>query len=348
MGAEAIVAAAPATPPPAEAAAAAAEPDLPPGPSFVVDVPPPMHGATPPARLREQPPKLITLSNAVAAVTYLSSFPLLGYGVWLLATRDLNCEGLLLPADGPGSSSVINYRAGFGAALLVAFAASCFFAYGGAKVLHPGAAALACLLVVMLVLGVVFLGSFAMESRGVPFSPMWVRTRVAREDTWAEVRTCLHKSRVCRDMAFRTIELSPDKFKEEDLPPIESGCCKPPELCGMEYVNATYWNRPRDENPPPNGTYAGGGGGSYLTSYATTTTTTATGNSSANPKTFGDCLSYSNVETQLCYECQSCKEGFIKSVNAHWKKLGEFLISMSVILLTVHAVRFVVTMITRE
>lgn len=71
------------------------------------------------------------------------------------------------------------------------------------------------------------------------------------------------------------------KLNADSYPsPIQSGCCKPPLSCGYAYVNATYWiwngNMIRSADP--------------------------------------DCYSWSNEQTRLCFDCNSCKAGVLENL----------------------------------
>lgn len=65
---------------------------------------------------------------------------------------------------------------------------------------------------------------------------------------------------------------------------LQSGCCKPPTLCGYTFVNPTYWTGPN--------------------------------NTAADL----DCLMWSNEQTQLCYACESCKAGLLASLRSEWRR----------------------------
>lgn len=67
-----------------------------------------------------------------------------------------------------------------------------------------------------------------------------------------------------------------------------------------------------------------------------------------NPNTYGDCQAWSNDLTYMCYDCQSCKQGFLSTIHHEWRSHGIFMITMSVILLCVHTPRFIMAMIQRN
>ncbi|KAL2502359.1 Tetraspanin-15 [Forsythia ovata] len=108
-------------------------------------------------------------------------------------------------------------------------------------------------------------------------------------------------------MESRRIVASPRWFE------LKSGCCTPPTICEMEFVNATYWRRGNIEID------------------------------STIPYD-RDCDIWQNDESMLCYDCNACKDGFVRTLEAKWLKLGTFLSVMSLLLMISHLLLFVATM----
>nr|XP_010914294.1 tetraspanin-15 [Elaeis guineensis] len=157
------------------------------------------------------PAKIVGL---LAIFVYFLSLPILGFGIWLLATREYECENLLqMPA----------MRIGIGVGLLFLFVISNLVVYHGRGVLIPGHTILSIALVVMLMVGLSLVGMYRMEARGVPASPMWLRERVARGDTWNNIKTCLYDNSVCAELTYKTIQLTSYEFSMKKLSAIESG-----------------------------------------------------------------------------------------------------------------------------
>lgn len=69
---------------------------------------------------------------------------------------------------------------------------------------------------------------------------------------------------------------------------IQSGCCKPPKYCGFEFHNETYWAIPKSGPAVPD----------------------------------NDCKIWSNVQTQLCFECQSCQTSFHDNIKREWRTMA--------------------------
>ncbi|KAG0491843.1 hypothetical protein HPP92_005241 [Vanilla planifolia] len=82
----------------------------------------------------------------------------------------------------------------------------------------------------------------------------------------------------------------------------ESGCCKPPSVCGYSYVNPTVWVNP------------------------------------VNPVSDPDCSAWSNDQMQLCYGCNSCKAGMIGNLRHEWRKANIALIVAAVALICVYII----------
>ncbi|GLJ53980.1 hypothetical protein SUGI_1154380 [Cryptomeria japonica] len=106
----------------------------------------------------------------------------------------------------------------------------------------------------------------------------WLRHRV---HAWNRIRNCLASSTTCATLTQR-YPLAQDFFNAH-LTPIESGCCKPPTLCGYTFVSATYWISP------------------------------------INIGEDMDCLTWNNDQTQLCYSCNSCKAGLLANLKKEWR-----------------------------
>ncbi|XP_040971311.1 tetraspanin-2 [Gossypium hirsutum] len=79
-----------------------------------------------------------------------------------------------------------------------------------------------------------------------------------------------------------------------------SGCCKPPTICGYTFVNPTLWTNP------------------------------------VNPAGDLDCNQWSNDQTQLCYNCNSCKAGLLG--NFKERKANIILIVEVVVLIWVYII----------
>ncbi|XP_039019998.1 tetraspanin-2-like [Hibiscus syriacus] len=83
---------------------------------------------------------------------------------------------------------------------------------------------------------------------------------------------------------------------------MNSGCCKPPTICGYKFVNLTEWTNPSNLTGDP------------------------------------DCYLWSNDQTQLCYNCNACKTGLQGNLRKEWRKASIILIVAVVLLICVYVV----------
>ncbi|RWW34142.1 hypothetical protein GW17_00001123 [Ensete ventricosum] len=152
------------------------------------------------------------LVGPLAIVAYLLSLPVLAFGIWLVSTRDYDCEDLLREP---------NVRVAVGVGLLLVFVISNFVVYYGDRVLMPGHMVLSVAIVVMLTAGLSLVGTYRIEARGLPGSPLWLFNRVMRVETWNEVKTCLCGDMICEDLAYRTIQFTSRDFNLMKLSALE-------------------------------------------------------------------------------------------------------------------------------
>ncbi|KAE8718766.1 hypothetical protein F3Y22_tig00109991pilonHSYRG00054 [Hibiscus syriacus] len=82
----------------------------------------------------------------------------------------------------------------------------------------------------------------------------------------------------------------------------------PPAACGLQYVNATYWEKKDKTETDP------------------------------------DCDVWKNSSDDLCYDCLACRQGYVKALQSKWLKLGVFLVCMSLLFISSHLSLFLVTM----
>ncbi|KAK9116441.1 hypothetical protein Sjap_015388 [Stephania japonica] len=110
----------------------------------------------------------------------------------------------------------------------------------------------------------------------------WLKNHFVNEDNWGKIRTCLVDVQVC---SLTAGNMTAEQFFKKKLSPIESGCCKPPTSCGFTYKNGTTWTVPQ------------------------------TGSASTDT----DCMTWSNKQKTLCYDCNSCKAGVLANLKENWR-----------------------------
>ncbi|XP_031486372.1 tetraspanin-2 [Nymphaea colorata] len=248
----------------------------------------------------------MAVSNNITAalnfVALLCSVPIIGAGIWLASKPDNECVRLIRwPLIILGVLILLVSLAGFVGAF---WRLQCLLA------LH-----LLCMLILILLLLFFTIFAFVVTSPNgavsVPgrqyqefrlsgFSG-WLRNYVTNSGNWAQIRTCLSSSDVCPSLAREYS--SPDQFfASSDISPLQSGCCKPPTMCGYNYVNPTLWVNP------------------------------------INPAADTDCYLWSNDQSQLCYNCNSCKAGLLGNMRKEWRKANVVLIVTLVVLIWVYMI----------
>lgn len=69
---------------------------------------------------------------------------------------------------------------------------------------------------------------------------------------------------------------------------MQSGCCKPPAYCGLQFENSTSWKMPEKGPAVPD----------------------------------PDCKTWSNNQTELCSNCESCKAAALSNIQKEWSMLA--------------------------
>ncbi|QCD90786.1 Tetraspanin [Vigna unguiculata] len=128
----------------------------------------------------------------------------------------------------------------------------------------------------------------------------FLRRRVRSSFKWDRIRSCISQTNVCAELS-QSYRMAEDFFNAH-LTPMQSGCCRPPTQCGYTFVNPTYWIR------------------------------------AFNLGADMDCLQWSNDQTQLCYNCDSCKGGLLANLRKEWKRANVVLIITVIVLIVVYLV----------
>lgn len=116
----------------------------------------------------------------------------------------------------------------------------------------------------------------------------WLKRRVRASYKWDRIKSCLSSQTTCAELnqSYHTAQ----DFFNAHISPLQSGCCKPPTQCGYTFVNPTYWISP------------------------------------INTAADMDCLQWSNEQTQLCYNCDSCKAGLLANLKREWRRVDIILL----------------------
>ncbi|CAD5183465.1 unnamed protein product [Musa acuminata subsp. malaccensis] len=234
---------------------------------------------------------MVRLSNgligALNVITLMLSIPILGGGIWLTQRAATDCERFL---DVP--------LVALGVFAFLVSLAGCVGAYFRNSCLLWLYLVVMLLLIILLVCFTLFAfvvtnkgASHAVSGRGFPEYRLgdyshWLQRRVDSAKNWRSIRSCLVQGKVCKSLQNQNQTW--DQFIDDNLSPIQSGCCKPPSACNFTYINGTAWTKPP---------------GFY---------------SSDLP----DCNSWQNDPSTLCYDCQSCKAGVLANLKHDWKKIA--------------------------
>lgn len=84
---------------------------------------------------------------------------------------------------------------------------------------------------------------------------------------------------------------------------LQSSCCKPPKYCGFEFHNETNWIVPKSGPAVPD----------------------------------KDCKLWSNVQTQLCFDCLSCQISFHDNIKREWRTLAVINVIILILVIIVYA-----------
>lgn len=182
------------------------------------------------------------VSNGVVGflnfLVFLLSIPILGSGVWLATRHGTECEKFLTgPVVILGLFVMLVSLAGF---IGACFRVSCllwiylFVTF---------------LLIILLFFFTIF--AFVVTNKGAgkvasdkgyrqyrlgDYSH-WLQKRVQNGHNWRRIESCIRDAKVCKDSGVNRFAAN---FYENNLSPIQSGCCKPPASCGSGYgINGT-------------------------------------------------------------------------------------------------------------
>ncbi|KAL4279032.1 hypothetical protein GQ457_03G045190 [Hibiscus cannabinus] len=248
------------------------------------------------------------LSNSLVGIlnliTFLLSIPILGAGIWLSRDGVSDCERFLdRPVIIIGVFLMLVSLAGLiGACCRVTWLLWLYLV----------------VMFLLIVLGIVFtVFAFVVTNKGAgevlsgrgykeyrlgDYSD-WLQKRVGDQKNWNKIKSCLADSKVCTDFHDKYLNTSLTEFYQAHLSAIQSGCCKPSNDCGFTYEGPTNWTR-------------------------------GNGASATNP----DCNLWDNNLDTLCFNCRSCKAGFIDNLKSSWKKVAAVNIIFLVFLIVVYSV----------
>ncbi|RWR81019.1 protein TORNADO 2 [Cinnamomum micranthum f. kanehirae] len=239
--------------------------------------------------------------GAINLVAMLLSIPIIAAGIWLASEPDNGCVAILQwPVIIIGILVLVVALAGFVGA---------FWRIPWLLLFY-----LAAMLILIILLAILVVFAYMVTNRGsghaVPARSYleyrledysgWLRRRVQGPFKWGRIKNCLMSASTCSQMnqTYPSAEI----FFNAPISPLQSGCCKPPTLCGYTFVNPTHW---------------------------------------ISPISIGadvDCVRWSNDQTQLCYACNSCKAGLLANLRREWRKADLILVLTLVALIVVYLI----------
>ncbi|XAR54803.1 hypothetical protein NMG60_11030106 [Bertholletia excelsa] len=240
-------------------------------------------------------------NNVIACVSFVAlllSIPIIGAGIWLSTEQASSCVSFF-------QWPVII----LGVLILVAALAGLIGGLCRLTWLLMVYLVAMLILIILLVCLVVFIYMVTLRGSGHP-EPSRVYLEYRLDDfsgflrrrvggfKWDRIKGCLSSTSVCTDLNH-TYLMAQDFFNAH-LTPLQSGCCKPPTLCGYTFVNPTNWISPI---------------------------------SIAEEQ---DCVLWNNDPTQLCYSCSSCKAGLLETLRKEWRRANVVLIITLVALICVY------------
>ncbi|XP_078439452.1 tetraspanin8 [Wolffia australiana] len=247
---------------------------------------------------------MVKFSNSLVGilnfVTFLLSIPILGAGIWLSQRGTSDCERFLdKPVIALGVFLMLVSLAGLiGACCGVTWLLWIYLFVMFILIILVFCFTIFAFVVTNKGAGEVVSGRGFKEYRLGDYSN-WLQNRVNNANNWNKIRSCLADGKVCQSLQNKNETFA--LFFRENLSSIQSGCCKPPIECGLNYEGPTVWS-------------------------GTTNST--------NP----DCRTWSNAPTALCYSCQSCKAGFLANIKRDWKRVAVVNIIFLVFLIVVYSI----------
>ncbi|GJP76223.1 hypothetical protein CLOP_g6595 [Closterium sp. NIES-67] len=148
----------------------------------------------------------------------------------------------------------------------------------------------------------------------------WLQTLVTEQAKWAPIQACLAAGNTCAVLNQTNTSAS------STLSAIQAGCCYPPQSCPSASLSATS----RAALP------ANISADAVAAALASTVNSTDLSNLAGNST--GDCLLYGSEASRLCYGCEACKAGFLKTLRDQWRMVAFVCLGVSLLLLVVYIV----------
>ncbi|KAK1420631.1 hypothetical protein QVD17_22380 [Tagetes erecta] len=245
-------------------------------------------------------------NNIIATINFIAlicSIPIIFTGVWLASKPDNHCiRSLPWPIVFIGVLFLLLALTGFIGAYYNKQGLLAFYLFCNAALIVTG--------IILLILAYIVThpsGAYSVpgreydEYRYMGYSE-WLRDHITDPENWESIKACLAASSVCKKMVWDSY--TAPQFFASRISSLQSGCCKPPTVCGYQYVNPITWINP------------------------------------TNPMGDVDCVLWNNDPNQLCYNCDSCKAGVLGNLRKEWKKANIILIIAVVVLICLYIIAF--------
>lgn len=159
--------------------------------------------------------KSIHIKHLMLPLTILSfilSLPILFSIIWLIYTRQYECEDLL---------SLPKLQIAIVIGLIIVFIVSNLVVYLRVRFPVPALLSVMVLLILMLIVGLGLVGAYKMDIRTIPGSPIWIEMIVDNENNWNNIKSCIYETRTCGDLASSSSMLTAYDFTRRKLSSIE-------------------------------------------------------------------------------------------------------------------------------
>lgn len=240
----------------------------------------------------------IAITGFVNFITFLASIPLIGVGIWLATKLNTECVKFL---EWP----VIV----IGLIILVISLAGCIGSCYRIPWLLWFYLFIMFLVILLLLAFIIFAYVVTKDGPGTEdgrrdyrlqdYSP-WLQNELKDASNWQKVKSCIISSKVCNNLNAEYTTYT--SFQNAKISPVQAGCCTPPVVCGYQYGLPTYWTNPTNQNAET------------------------------------DCYRWNNVQTLLCYYCDTCRAGVAAQIKQGWRKAAVLSVIVIAVLIVVEFV----------
>ncbi|WCJ22034.1 Tetraspanin-11 [Euphorbia peplus] len=121
------------------------------------------------------------------------------------------------------------------------------------------------------------------SGHGVGDYSHWLQNHIVKGKSWTVFKNCLVDAQFCDSLGSNP-STTYSKIFNRKISPLQGVCCMPPSECEFEHRNGTLSVR--------------------------------------NGETNDDCRRWSNKQSELCLDCDTCKAGFLDVIRKQWRNVG--------------------------